>query len=314
MKIAVLTAALLALAAPAARAQEESLEEKKAEKLKSEFLKKADWLLDFDKAKDEVRKTGKPMLTLFSRSYAPCPACHALEHGALLTDDFAKFSKDYVLFLHVTTMIPGEKYGDLLEEKGGTGFPWIVFMDGSGEIIVTHGGPPAVEGFSRTGEKAREYMSLQTKAEKGDAAAKVDFILLQATYFRISIADAEKKLKESGPLTKEQQAAWESAQANVQIREDMRAVRTDEDEAVLGRKYYARYKEGKAILPTADFPLQYFSMRVLEASEAAKDADAYESVLKILKGKYGQLEQLSLFFAEREKDLKALRDQAKDKK
>ena len=119
---AILTAAVVALAARAATAQE-GLEEKKAQKLASEFLKKADWILDYDQAREQARKTGKAIFALFSRSYAPCPACHALEHGPLLTDDFAKFAKDYVLFCHITSMIPGEKYGDLLEEKGGNAFP-----------------------------------------------------------------------------------------------------------------------------------------------------------------------------------------------
>jgi hypothetical protein len=312
MKSAVLAAALFACAAPGVLAQEDDLGARKAEKLKSEFLKKADWILDYDKAREEAKKTGKPMFTLFSRSYAPCPACHALESGPLLTDDFVKFSKDYVLFCHITSMIPGEKYGDLLEEKGGNAFPWIVFMDAAGEIIMVHGGPRSAEAFAKTGAKAKEYMALQAKAEKGDAAAKVDFAILQVTYYKITVADAEKVIKESGPLTKEQQAAWDSAQVDGRVREDMRSVKSDEDEAVLGRKYYARFKEGKAVFPTSDLPLQYFAVRLLEASEEAKDADAFEAALKVLKDRYGKIEDFAPFFAARDKDLEALR--AKDKK
>src|SRR5678816_3972798 len=112
-----LAALALTLSASIASAQEDDLVAKRDEKLKSEFLKKADWILDYDKARETARSTGKVLLALFSRSYAPCPACHQLENGLLLTEDFAMFSKDYVLFLHVTTMIPGEKYGDLLEQK-----------------------------------------------------------------------------------------------------------------------------------------------------------------------------------------------------
>src|SRR5436189_5630341 len=133
-----MSSAFLAAVLAVLASQDPGLEASRDEKLKSEFLKKADWILDYDKAREESKKTGKPIFALFSRSYAPCPACHALEHGALLTDDFVKFSKDYVLFCHITTMLPGVKYDELLSEKGGNAFPWIVMMDASGEIILAH--------------------------------------------------------------------------------------------------------------------------------------------------------------------------------
>lgn len=308
---AVLAATLTLLAAPAARGQEEGLEEKKAEKLKSEFLKKADWILDYDKAREESKKSGKPIFALFSRSYAPCPACHALEHGPLLTDEFAAFSKDYVLFCHVTTMIPGEKYGNLLEEKGGSYFPWIVFMDAGGEIILAHGGDRSAEAFSRSGAKAKEYMDLQAKAQKGDAAARIDFAILQVDYYKATVAEAEKVLKESGPLTAKQQAAWAAAQVNGRIREDIRSIKSDEDEAVLGRKYYALYKKGQGVFPTGDVPLQFYSVRLLESALEVKDADTFETVLKVLKDRYGGMEEFAPFFVAEEKELQGLRANGK---
>lgn len=306
MKSAVVAAVLMALAAPAAMAQ--SLEELKAEKLKSEFLKKADWILDYDKAREEAKKTGKPILTLFSRSYAPCPACHQLEHGPLLTEDFIKFSKDYVLFCHLTTMIPGEKYGELLTEKGGNAFPWIVFMDATGEIILAMGVDRSMEMFTKTGTKAKEYLALQAKAATGDKPAKIDFAILQVEYYKSTVADADAVIQASAPLTKEQQAAWDVAQANGRIREDLRSIKTDEDEAVLGRKYYAQFKDKKLTMPTGDLPLQFVCVRVLEAAFDAKDAEVFESALKVLKERYGKVEQFSPFFEARDKDLQKLRE------
>src|ERR1700690_3491752 len=152
------TALLLALCASTGFAQD--LVAKRDEKLKSEFLKKADWITDYDKARETAKSSGKVMFTLFSRSYAPCPACHQLENGPLLEDDFAKFAKDYVLYLHITTMIPGEKYGDLLEQKGGNAFPWLVFMDAAGEIILEHQGERSAAGFAKSGEQAKSWLTL----------------------------------------------------------------------------------------------------------------------------------------------------------
>jgi hypothetical protein len=50
---------------------QETLIAKRDEKLKKEFLKKADWLLDYDRARAEAKKTGKVLLVYFTRSYAP---------------------------------------------------------------------------------------------------------------------------------------------------------------------------------------------------------------------------------------------------
>jgi len=68
-KHAVLVAALVAAIGSAAFGQ--SLEEKRDKKLASEFLKKAAWTTDYDKALAESKKTGKPIFGYFSRSYSP---------------------------------------------------------------------------------------------------------------------------------------------------------------------------------------------------------------------------------------------------
>jgi hypothetical protein len=49
----------------------QSLEEKRDKKLASEFLKKAAWNTDYDKAREEAKKTGKPIFGYFSRSFSP---------------------------------------------------------------------------------------------------------------------------------------------------------------------------------------------------------------------------------------------------
>jgi hypothetical protein len=65
----ILAAALVAAIGSAAWGQ--SLEEKRDKKLASEFLKKASWTTDYDKARDEAKKGGKPIFGYFTRSYSP---------------------------------------------------------------------------------------------------------------------------------------------------------------------------------------------------------------------------------------------------
>jgi len=49
----------------------QSAEEKRDKKLASEFLKKSAWITDYDKAREEAKKSGKPIFGYFTRSYAP---------------------------------------------------------------------------------------------------------------------------------------------------------------------------------------------------------------------------------------------------
>lgn len=60
---------LFATMASFARAQ--SMEERKRQKLAEPWLKNADWILDYDKARKESELTGKPIFAYFTRSYAP---------------------------------------------------------------------------------------------------------------------------------------------------------------------------------------------------------------------------------------------------
>ncbi len=69
LKHLALAAALVAAVGSAAFGQ--SLEEKRDKKLASEFLKKAAWNTDYDKALEESKKSGKPIFGYFSRSYSP---------------------------------------------------------------------------------------------------------------------------------------------------------------------------------------------------------------------------------------------------
>lgn len=302
----ILAAAVLALGSM------QGLEEKKAEKLKSEFLKKADWKLDYDAAREEAKKSGKLLFTLFSRSYAPCPACHQLENGPLLTDDFVKFSKDYVLYVHITTMIPGEKYGDLLEQKGGNAFPWLVFMDPTGEIILEHEGPRNAEAFAKSGAKAKEWLSAKEKADKGDKPAQIDFAILQLGMGKIKAADAVKTVAAAGAPSKDQQAKLDAELINAEVREAVLALRSDEQAAELGKKFYARFKEGKPV-PTADNAFQSYYILIMNSADEAKDTTTFETTLKALKEKYGSMPGAAAFFEEREQRLKQLQQEKTEK-
>lgn len=61
----------VALALASVAAAQEGMEEKRDQKLKSEFFAKAAWITDFARACEESRKSGKPIFAYFTRSYSP---------------------------------------------------------------------------------------------------------------------------------------------------------------------------------------------------------------------------------------------------
>ncbi len=50
---------------------QESLIAKKEKKLAEDWLKNANWILDYDKARETAKKEKKLIFTYFARSYAP---------------------------------------------------------------------------------------------------------------------------------------------------------------------------------------------------------------------------------------------------
>ena len=56
---------------PGQRLSQEEYKQRRAEKLAKDFLKKADWFLDYDEARAEASKQGKWIFTYFSRTFEP---------------------------------------------------------------------------------------------------------------------------------------------------------------------------------------------------------------------------------------------------
>jgi hypothetical protein len=217
-----------------------------------------------------------------------------------------KFSKEYVLFCHITTQIDGEKYGDLLEQKGGQGFPHIVFMDADGHVLAEHEGDRSADGFSKTGQKAKEFIALKAKAEKGDKAAQIDFLIAQLSLGQLKPSEAEAKIKEVGAPTKEQQARLDGELVNASVMETMKGVEDEDSAKAAGKKFYEMQKAGKPG-PTGDQAMQPYYILTMRAAEDAKDAVIFEKAMKALKKKFGDNPNAKGFFEMSEKKLEELK-------
>lgn len=107
-----------------------------------------------------------------------------------------------MLFCHVTSRISDDKHQELLQQKGGNGFPYLVIMDESGAVLAKVGNR-SVAGFQAAVEQAQAIKTkLEAYAEKaaaGDSEAKLEMFKLNAQLGRFaSIDEARKAASELG--------------------------------------------------------------------------------------------------------------------
>ena len=67
----VATALAVTLGAPAQSSDLEALIEKRDAKLAGEWRSQAQWVVDFDQAREQSKKSGEIIFAYFTRSYAP---------------------------------------------------------------------------------------------------------------------------------------------------------------------------------------------------------------------------------------------------
>jgi len=94
-----------------------------------------------------------------------------VENGLFSSEDFASWSRDYVLYLHISTRIEGREHEGLFRAKGFTGFPTLAFLDDEGGLIAKHAGARVIPGIEKTAGKGKAYTALREKAAAGDQAA-----------------------------------------------------------------------------------------------------------------------------------------------
>ena len=217
-----------------------------------------------------------------------------------------KFSKDYVLFCHITTQIEGEKNGDLLEKKGGQGFPYIIYMDAEGAVLAEHQGDRSAEGFAKTGKAVKDYSAAKARVDKGEKGAGIDLAIAELILGKATATDAEKKIQAAGTPTKEQQAVIDTELLNAKILEEIRTIESDAAADAVGKKYYEMLKSGKPA-PTGEQAMQPFYMLAMRAASTAKDAATFEKALEALKKNFGHLPNAKRFFEENEKTLEGLK-------
>jgi hypothetical protein len=164
---AVTTAVALVAMFSTAFAQQDDLRQlasNRDKKLASEFLKRASWTTNYDDARTAARTSGKLILGYFTRSYAPCGPCMQLEQTVLSKPEFVEFSKDVVLFCHISTRIPTEPFNFLFAEKGGNAFPTLMVLDEDGNVLARQCGDRTMRAIRDVVAEGRQFDDMIQKA------------------------------------------------------------------------------------------------------------------------------------------------------
>ena len=163
-----------------------------------------------------------------------------------------------MLFCHITSRIEGRAHDDLLSEKGGRGFPTLMFLDASGESLGEHQGPRTVEGLEKSlgsvQKKAKEFATLRSKAEGGDRTAKAKLLVLELENGAVPLGDATKAVEELGSLSgllKKQIAAGLAA---AEYREVLEQTKGQADAAVAAGEKFAAMAKADRIPEVARAP------------------------------------------------------------
>jgi hypothetical protein len=264
--------ALLALAlTPAAFAQDQAeLAAKRDKKLESEFLKLADWITDFDEARAVAAETGKPIFAYFTRSYAPCPPCSALEAGPLSEELFKYFGQDVVLFCHVTSQVEGDEDQDLLRQKGGSAFPYLAFLDAQGHVIAKPK-ERTVDSFHDAVEQdVATWFELVSAAEGGDGEAAANLFEKRVEFGHFDDFEAARaEMTRHESLSPARRARLEQALIAQEFNRILGTVRGEAEAAAGGARTLPMFEKGR-IPKDQGLAFYYWAFLSQHAAETGK--------------------------------------------
>ena len=165
-------------------------------------------------------------------------------------------------------------------------------MDASGKVM---GSPNdrSVEGFRKLMTTVKEYVDYKAKADKGDAAAKVEFFIraLELGDFK-KLDEAKKHLAGLKGVTKEQQAKIDGQFIGLEVKDIIEPLMQNRDQKKVaelqktaGKKLLEMDQAGR--IPVADDDFGTFYSVILAYAEQEKLIPAFEKGLEALKARFG---------------------------
>lgn len=159
----------------------------------------------------------------------------------------------------------------MLREKGGRGFPYLVFMNDAGEVLAKQS-ERTVAGF----KKSQGALSVLTKLDKPNllkdksVAAAVYIARLELGKFQLSEATAKAK---NLRLDQKQKTIFSREITNLEVADLYAKARANRAYANLGQKFVDMKKAGK--IPTGSWSRNFWS-QIMNHAQTKRDAKLYE--------------------------------------
>lgn len=223
-----------------------------------------------------------------------------------MDEKFPAWAKQVVLFCHVTSRVPGDPHPDLLQEKGGRGFPHLVFMDAEGNVVGAPEGR-SVESFEKAVGKVQAMIALRKKAAGGDKAAGFDLLLAEMEMGTAQDDEVEERLQALGELSRDQQAKLSPFLANREVRSALKGLTQQDKEGQLkaGATFAGMKKAGR--IPTGDQETMTFYGLIMDYAESRSDPALFEDALAPMRKMLAGNPRAKAFLDAREAKLKEIR-------
>ncbi len=282
----------------------EQLIAKREQKLQSEFLRKADWIIDYDQARAEAKLQEKLIFAYFTRSYQPSPVCDALENGPFSEEAFAEFGRHLVLFTHVTSYVANAPYAKLLTDKGGTVFPTIMILDETGEVLFKQTDSERnVDTFRDMHDTVRSWLSLKARADAGEKGRENELFLVELKLNKLGFDVARVQRRGLKDLTEQQDAEISRRMINLEFDWIISSPGGNVPEDIIKRLIQMK---GAGRIPTGPSARKFWT-NLLEHGRVIRDADLFEDALDGMRKVFGDEERYAGWIAEMEKLLAELR-------
>ena len=181
-------------------------------------------------------------------------------------------------FLHITTRIPDHPYDKLLGEKGGTGFPTLMFLDDQGRKLLKHTGARTVEGFSASLESADEFLSQIRKFESGDQSLAAPVFIRQLENGWFGYDEAVKRYKELRKLKSKDKKQIEALLVDTEVRTIVTDAGRDERKRLEAGAHFVEMWKDKRTPSTAQVAYPFWAL-IADHAEAKGDKRLFKRAI-----------------------------------
>ena len=193
-----------------------------------------------------------------------------------------------------------EPYPSLLGQKGGGGFPYLVFMDETGEVLAQPAGR-SVDGFNETFEVLDDWRTMKAKFEAGDEKVATDLLLAELQLGQIAFPEAKARRETLQKVSRRQARTLDEALANAECQH---ILGTSPDVLAAAPKLLEMNEAGR--IPTGRVGVSFYDA-LLKYASSQKDARMFQKTLVDMKRRYRKDRTLKDFLAAKDRELARLR-------